>query len=151
MDAFEARLAVRIVAMDAHAGDGLRLAGLAVDDPLEVRRCRAQAASMARQSDSALRTLLRMPSVGGGGVGEEGIGGHGTMVPVAETSRRWSLVRMTSMLVQCSNRVSSELCAADLVDMLGVDPARRHAFVHVLEGQIVMHLKGQPRRGAAEG
>jgi hypothetical protein len=60
MDAFEARLAVRIVAMDAHAGDGLRLAGLAVDDPLEVRRCRAQAASMARQSDSALRTLLRM-------------------------------------------------------------------------------------------
>jgi hypothetical protein len=60
MDAFEARLAVRIVAMDAHAGDGLRLAGLAVDDPPEVRRCRAQAASMARQSNSALRTLLRM-------------------------------------------------------------------------------------------
>jgi hypothetical protein len=60
MDAFEARLAVRIVAMDAHAGDGLRLAGLAVDDPPEVRRCRAQGASMARQSNSALRTLLRM-------------------------------------------------------------------------------------------
>ncbi len=59
-DAFEARLAVRIVAMDAHAGDGLRLAGLAVNDPSEMRRCRAQAASMARQSDAALRSLLRM-------------------------------------------------------------------------------------------
>jgi hypothetical protein len=57
---FEARLATRIVAMDAHAADSLRLAGLAVADPMEIRRCRAQAASMARQSDSALRTLLRM-------------------------------------------------------------------------------------------
>ena len=59
-DAFEARLAVRIVAMDAHAGDGLRLAGLAVNGPSEMRRCRAQAASMARQSDAALRSLLRI-------------------------------------------------------------------------------------------
>src|ERR1700730_692974 len=41
-DAFEARLAVQIVAMDAHAGDSLRSAGLAATDPAEVRRCRAQ-------------------------------------------------------------------------------------------------------------
>jgi hypothetical protein len=60
MDAFEARLATRIVAMDAHAADALRSAGLFPDDPAEVRRCRAQAASMARQSDAALRTLLRL-------------------------------------------------------------------------------------------
>ena len=53
-DDFEARLALRIVAMDFHAADSLRSAGLAVDDPEEVRRCRAQAASMARQSDAAL-------------------------------------------------------------------------------------------------
>ena len=59
-DAFEARLAARIVAMDAHAADGLRLAGLAAADPMEQRRCRAQAASMARQSDAALRALLRI-------------------------------------------------------------------------------------------
>jgi hypothetical protein len=59
-DAFEARLAVRIVAMDAHAADALRSAGLAVNDPAELRRCRAQAASMARNSDSALRELNRM-------------------------------------------------------------------------------------------
>jgi hypothetical protein len=59
-DAFEARLAVRIVAMDAHAGDSLRSAGLAAADPAEVRRCRAQATSMARQADAALRSLLRI-------------------------------------------------------------------------------------------
>jgi hypothetical protein len=35
-------------------------AGLFLNDPAEVRRCRAQAASMARQSDAALRTLLRL-------------------------------------------------------------------------------------------
>jgi hypothetical protein len=59
-NAFEARLATRIVAMDAHALDALRAAANAVADPWEMRRCRAQAASMARQSDSALRTLRRM-------------------------------------------------------------------------------------------
>jgi hypothetical protein len=59
-DAFEARLAARIVGMDAHAADSLRSAGLAAADPAEMHRCRAQAASMARQSDSALRSLLRM-------------------------------------------------------------------------------------------
>ena len=62
-DAFEARLAVRIVALDAHAGDSLRSAGLAVSDPMEVRRCRAQAASMARQADAALRSLLRIQAI----------------------------------------------------------------------------------------
>jgi hypothetical protein len=59
-DAFEVCLATRIVAMDAHALDALRAAANAVADPWEIRRCRAQAASMARQSDSALRTLRRM-------------------------------------------------------------------------------------------
>ena len=62
-DAFEARLAVQIVAMDAHAGDCLRSAGLAVNDPMEVRRCRAQATSMARQADAALRSLLRIQAI----------------------------------------------------------------------------------------
>jgi hypothetical protein len=56
---FEARLAVRIVAMDAQAGDSLRLAALETD-PEKVRQCRAQAVSMARQSDAALRLLLRL-------------------------------------------------------------------------------------------
>jgi hypothetical protein len=59
-DAFEARLAARIVAMDAHAADALRSASLAVNDPAEMHRCRAQAASMSRQSNAALRALLRM-------------------------------------------------------------------------------------------
>jgi hypothetical protein len=62
-DAFEAVLAVRIVALDAHAGDSLRSAGLAVNDAMEVRRCRAQAASMARQADAALRSLLRIQAI----------------------------------------------------------------------------------------
>jgi hypothetical protein len=58
--AFEARLAGRIVAMDDHAADCLRRAGLAAADPDKMRSCRAQAASMARQSDAALRSLLRL-------------------------------------------------------------------------------------------
>ena len=52
--------AMAIARMGAHADDALRLAGLAVDDPMEMRRCRAQATSMARQADATLRTLLRI-------------------------------------------------------------------------------------------
>jgi hypothetical protein len=59
-DSLESRLAVRVVTMDAHAADCVRTAVLATGDAAEVNRCRAQAASMARQSDSALRTLRRM-------------------------------------------------------------------------------------------
>jgi hypothetical protein len=59
-DDFEVRLALRIVAMDAHVGDSLRSAGLAANDPAEIRRCRAQAASMVRQADATLRSLLRI-------------------------------------------------------------------------------------------
>jgi hypothetical protein len=60
-DLFEARLAARIVAMDAHCAESLRLAALyATIDPPEARRCRAQAALMARQSDASLRTLKRI-------------------------------------------------------------------------------------------
>ena len=59
-NAFETRLAVRIVSTDAHAADALRAAALAAGDPEKVRQCRAQAASMARQSDAALRALLRI-------------------------------------------------------------------------------------------
>jgi hypothetical protein len=59
-NAFETRLAVRIVSTDAHAADALRAAVLAAVDPEKVRQCRAQAASMARQSDAALRALLRI-------------------------------------------------------------------------------------------
>jgi hypothetical protein len=59
-DDFEARLAVRVVAMGAHADDSLRLAGLAAADPMEMRRCRAQAIAMARQADATLRMLQRV-------------------------------------------------------------------------------------------
>jgi hypothetical protein len=60
-DLFEARLAARIVAMDAHCAESLRLAALYTTiDPPEARRCRAQAALMARQSDASLRTLKRI-------------------------------------------------------------------------------------------
>jgi len=58
-DAFEARLAARIVAADAHAMDCLRLAIQPGQDPVDVRRNRAQANSMMRQSQSALHALQR--------------------------------------------------------------------------------------------
>ena len=60
MNAIEARLAVRIVAADAHAVDSLRQAALLEADPDAQRRCLAQAASMSRQSNAALRELLRI-------------------------------------------------------------------------------------------
>jgi hypothetical protein len=63
MDAFEARLAARIIAMGTHADDSLRSAALAAHDPMEQRRCRAQAASMARQADAALRSLHRIQAL----------------------------------------------------------------------------------------
>jgi hypothetical protein len=63
MDAFEARLAARIVAMGAHADDSLRSASRAANDPMEQRRCRAQTVSMARQSDAALRSLHRIQAL----------------------------------------------------------------------------------------
>ncbi len=56
-DAFEARLAVRVVAADAHAIDSLRSAGLPGRPPEDVRRCRAQAAAMMRASSGALHAL----------------------------------------------------------------------------------------------
>jgi len=59
-NAIEARLAVRAVAMGAHAADALREHALAAADPMQQRRCRAQAISMARQSDAVLRTLHRI-------------------------------------------------------------------------------------------
>jgi len=63
MDAFEARLAARIVAMGAHADCALRSASRAANDPMEQRRCRAQTVSMARQSDAALRSLHRIQAL----------------------------------------------------------------------------------------
>ncbi len=57
-DAFEARLAVRVVAADAHAIDSLRTASLPGCQMEDVRRCRAQAAAMMRASQGALHALL---------------------------------------------------------------------------------------------
>jgi hypothetical protein len=67
-NAAEANVAVQIVAAQFHARDALqgascRTSGLdpgTAPDPEVVRRCRAQAASMMRQADSGIRTLLRM-------------------------------------------------------------------------------------------
>src|SRR5215472_17181341 len=57
---FEARLAVRIVAMDAHVADALQSAARAVNDPAEMRRSQSQAVSMSRQADASTRMLLRL-------------------------------------------------------------------------------------------
>ena len=58
-DAYEARLAVRIVLCGAHANESLRLAGRYRDDFGKLTRCRAQAASMMRAESAAKRTLER--------------------------------------------------------------------------------------------
>ncbi len=59
-DQLEADLATRIATMHAHAMDALHAAGEAADDPDRQRQYRAQAASMARQADSALVKLRRI-------------------------------------------------------------------------------------------
>jgi hypothetical protein len=60
VSAAEARLAARFVAADAQAHECLRLARLCPTDVERVLKCNAQAATMWRQSDSALRALQRM-------------------------------------------------------------------------------------------
>jgi len=62
-DAYEARLAVKIVACGAHAVESLRLAGVHRDDFAKMTRCRAQAASMMRAESAAKRTLEREQKV----------------------------------------------------------------------------------------
>ena len=56
----EARLAARYVAADEHANECLREVNQLHDNLSMQLKCRAQSVSMARQSESALRTLLRL-------------------------------------------------------------------------------------------
>ena len=58
--AAEGRLAARFVAADAQAHECLRLARLHPTDVMQALKCNAQASSMWRQSESALRALQRM-------------------------------------------------------------------------------------------
>jgi hypothetical protein len=60
VSAAEARLAARYTAADAQAHECLRLVRLYPTDVMQVLKCNAQAATMWRQSDSALRALQRM-------------------------------------------------------------------------------------------
>ena len=59
-NAAEATLAANIVAAQFHARDALQAASTPGIDQDKLRQCRAQAASMMRQADSGIRTLLRM-------------------------------------------------------------------------------------------
>jgi hypothetical protein len=59
-DAFEALLAAQAVVADFFAGDCLRLATEHRDDYVKTVRCRAQAVTMMRQMQRALRTLKQM-------------------------------------------------------------------------------------------
>jgi hypothetical protein len=58
--AAEAEVCVQIVAAQFQARHALRAASRPALDSAEIRRCRAQAASMMRQADSGIRTLLRL-------------------------------------------------------------------------------------------
>ncbi len=58
-DAYEGRLAVQAVLCGAHAADSLREAGLRQDDFAKMTRCRAQAASMMRETRAAKRMLAQ--------------------------------------------------------------------------------------------
>lgn len=63
VDAAEAMLAVQVVSTEAHARDSLRLSNLPDIDLPTILRCRAQAASMMRQMQQALRALHRMQAM----------------------------------------------------------------------------------------
>jgi hypothetical protein len=62
-DAYEARLAVKIVLCGAHAVDGLREAGVHRDSFAKMSRCRAQAAGMMREERAAKHTLAQEQKV----------------------------------------------------------------------------------------
>jgi hypothetical protein len=59
-NAAEAEVAVLVVAAQSRAREALRAASQPGLDPDQTRRCTAQAATMMRQADSGIRTLLRM-------------------------------------------------------------------------------------------
>ncbi len=59
----EARLAARYVAADDHASDCLRLVNELHHDLAMQMKCRAQSVAMARQSESALRALMRLQAI----------------------------------------------------------------------------------------
>lgn len=59
-NAAEAEIAVLIVAAQFQARDALRAACQPGLDPEQVRRCRAQAATMMRRADTDIRTLMRI-------------------------------------------------------------------------------------------
>ncbi len=61
--AAEGRLAAQFVAADAYGMDCLRLAQLFRLEPDVARRCAAQAMAMMRQSQGAMRMLLRLQAV----------------------------------------------------------------------------------------
>lgn len=63
VDVAEAMLAVQVVNTEAHARDSLRLSNLPNTDLPTILRCRAQAASMMRQMQQALRALHRMQAM----------------------------------------------------------------------------------------
>ena len=64
-NAAEGRLAAQFVAADAYAMECLRLAQIRRRETDVARRCAAQAASLMRESKSALRLLLRLQAVRG--------------------------------------------------------------------------------------
>ena len=59
-NAAEAEVAVLVVAAQFRAREALRAASQPGLEPDQTRRCTAQAASMMRQADGSIRTLLRM-------------------------------------------------------------------------------------------
>ena len=65
VSAAEVRLAAQFVAADAYGMDCLRLAQAFRSEPEVARQCAAQALAMMRQSQSAMRTLLRVQAVRG--------------------------------------------------------------------------------------
>jgi hypothetical protein len=79
-DAYEGRLAVRIVLCGAHAVESLREAGVYRDDYAKTTRCRAQAASMMRAESSAKRALEREQKVRLAG---EAVAGSARVQPAA--------------------------------------------------------------------
>jgi hypothetical protein len=79
-DAYEARLAVRIVLCGAHAVDSLREAGVYRDEFAKMTRCRAQAASMMREERAAKRTLAQEQKVR---LAAEAVAGSAPVQPAA--------------------------------------------------------------------
>jgi len=136
-NAAEGALAVDFVAANAHAMDALRAAAQSASDPTRERQCRAQAASMMRQAQSALRCLLRLQAVR-----------QKREADAASADRAaWAEHCTLGLMMDARPAPPSASAAPELATLAEPDPAQA-ASPSVPVGETACHAQHYPQRAA---